>query len=276
MNLGYILTPTSLTVVSKKDGKTYTMSADNANFKQATDALKLKDEDLVLKLMDLKVAVNKYTVGKVVVKDDAVYYDGIEINDGLTRHILAMMREGFDIAPLTLFMDKLQANPSMRAREQLFGFIQANKITIDTDGNLVLYKRVRDDYFDIHTGRTFRNKPGDFVQMPRSNVDDDPNRTCSRGLHVCSLAYLSHFGGERLVLCAVDPKDVVSIPVDYNNSKMRVAAYHVVGELQDDTTEFHEKAVYDPYGDDVTAEDETSAYNRGYEDGYDDGRGDSF
>jgi hypothetical protein len=63
--------------------------------------------------------------------------------------------------------------------------------------------------------------------MDRSKVDDDPNNTCSKGLHVASLPYLQHYPGSVTVLVKVNPANVVSIPTDYNNSKMRVCEYEV-------------------------------------------------
>jgi hypothetical protein len=71
--------------------------------------------------------------------------------------------------------------------------------------------------------------------MMRNQVEDDENVTCAKGLHVCSKEYLPHFGGQNIVACEVDPKDVVSVPLDYNNSKMRVCEYKVVGVITDDS-----------------------------------------
>jgi len=62
-------------------------------------------------------------------------------------------------------------------------------------------------------------------------VDDDQNRTCSASLHFCSRDYLNHFGGERIVVVKINPRDVVSIPTDYNNSKGRACRYEIVDEI---------------------------------------------
>lgn len=262
--VSYILNPSQITLVDLATGDTHTLDVEHPNFDLVRTAIKEKRFEDAFKLLDLRNAVVKYGNGRVEVKNDNVYIDGVLLNDGLSRHIIEMMKGGFDVEPLILFTEKLQQNPSFRSREQLFGFINANKITIDPEGDLILYKRVRDDYYDIHTGRTFRNKPGDYVAMPRAKVDDDPTRTCSTGLHVCSLAYLQSFGGARLVLCKVNPTHVVSIPTDYNNSKMRVSEYYVVGEVKEDKKEFTNKPVYD-YRD----EDETYAENyNDYEEDY--------
>ena len=76
-----------------------------------------------------------------------------------------------------------------------------------------------------------RNAVGDTLSMPRNAVDEDKNRTCSAGLHFCSYSYLPHFGGERIVVVKINPRDVVAIPADYNNAKGRTCRYEVVEEL---------------------------------------------
>jgi hypothetical protein len=72
------------------------------------------------------------------------------------------------------------------------------------------------------------------VSMERNLVDDDQNRTCSTGLHFCSQDYLRSFGGERIVILKINPRDVVSIPNDYNDSKGRCARYEIVDEIDKD------------------------------------------
>ena len=45
------------------------------------------------------------------------------------------------------------------------------------------------------------------------------------------MSYLNHFGGERTVIVKINPRDVVSIPTDYNEAKGRACRYEVIGEL---------------------------------------------
>jgi acyl carrier protein len=73
--------------------------------------------------------------------------------------------------------------------------------------------------------------------MPREDVEDNPERTCSAGLHVCSMEYLNHAyisdSQYRTIACKVNPVDVVSVPTDYNRSKMRVCRYEVIGDVDE-------------------------------------------
>jgi hypothetical protein len=88
--------------------------------------------------------------------------------------------------------------------------------------------------------------------MNRQDVDDNCNNTCSTGLHFCSLNYLGSFGssGDPVVILKIDPKDVVSIPVDYNNTKGRCCKYEVVGLYTQPLTASVETA----YSDDINDE----------------------
>jgi hypothetical protein len=65
--------------------------------------------------------------------------------------------------------------------------------------------------------------------MPREEVDEDPNRTCSTGLHVACFDYAKDFG-ERLIEVKVNPRDVVAVPVDYNGTKLRCCQFEVIRE----------------------------------------------
>jgi hypothetical protein len=144
--------------------------------------------------------------------------------------MIEMLQEDFPVAPLVNFMENLMQNPSMNSVNELYGFLEKNNLPITSDGHFLAYKKVRENYLDCHSG-TMDNSVGKIVEMERNQVDDVADRTCSTGLHFCSEDYLNHFGGERIMIVKVNPRDVVSIPSDYNRSKGRACRYEVVGEL---------------------------------------------
>jgi len=90
---------------------------------------------------------------------------------------------------------------------------------------------------DIHTG-TFDNSVGKICEMHRNQVCDDKDNVCSYGLHFCSIGYLPHYASSdgtcRTMIVKINPRDVVSIPRDHNNSKGRCCRYEVVGEYTED------------------------------------------
>jgi hypothetical protein len=154
--------------------------------------------------------------------------------------MIAMLQEGFPIEPMVTFMENLMSNPSRQAVQELYGFLEKNNLPITPDGHFLAYKKVRDDYLDCHSG-TMDNSVGKIVEMERNEVDDNRNNTCSAGLHFCGHSYLAHFSGARTVIVKINPRDVVSIPSDYNDAKGRACRYEVVGEVgvnPDDEAEF--------------------------------------
>lgn len=240
-----IITENSITLVL--DGVTYQITRGHVNWGKIVTALKEKNYDVLPDLVDFAKFVSKMSPG-LSVQGETVYRNGKPIPESMNKLLLGLIRDGFDTVPYEKFMESLDRNPSYRSREQMFGFVEANKITLTDDGAMVLYKRVktgRDGHlYDVHTGK-INNDIGRTVTMRREAVDDDPNRTCSAGLHVCSLAYLGHFGGDVILLVKVYPEDVVAIPTDYNNSKMRVCKYHVIGQhVRSETEEHSDSSIY--------------------------------
>jgi hypothetical protein len=153
-----------------------------------------------------------------------------------------MLQDGFSVEPLVLFMENIMLNPSARAVNELYGFLERNNLPITPDGYFLAYKKVRDSYLDCYSG-TIDNSVGQTPSMQRNKVDDDKDRTCSYGLHFCSKEYLRSFGGSRTMILKINPRDVVSIPTDYNFSKGRACAYEVIGELGVSADAAFDKAV---------------------------------
>ena len=87
--------------------------------------------------------------------------------------------------------------------------------------------------------------------MDRKDVNDDPNQTCSAGLHVCSQAYGMY--GSRLLLVSVNPADVVSVPIEYKNAKMRVCKYYVKEDV-DGFRDFKDEPVYYDHEDFISSD----------------------
>lgn len=202
-------------------------------------ALIAKDWDAIPGLVNIKeaveTAINASTAkGVVTIRDGEVFYNNTRIHNTLTDRIVSMAKEGFDIGHMVKFLENLMSNPSYRAVNELYDFLEAGGIPITENGTFLGYKKIRADWTDIHSGK-FSNVVGSVVEMPRNMVDEDSSRTCSAGLHICSYGYLPHFGsssGDRVVICEINPADVVSIPADYNNTKMRVCKYTVIGEVE--------------------------------------------
>ena len=210
----------------------HTISKTHITYQKVLDAIKAADWDAVKDLIEPKKVVLNYGQGNISIQGETLFWKGAELHNSLTRRIIQMLQDGFPVEPMVNFMENLMQNPSKRAVTELYGFLEKNQLPITPDGCFLAYKKVRKDFKDIHSG-TMDNSVGQVVEMERNQVDDDKDRTCSSGLHFCGMSYLPHFGcgDSRTVIVKVNPKDVVSIPSDYNNAKGRACRYEVIGEL---------------------------------------------
>jgi len=244
--LNHIITPNSITILINNVPEVIDNS--HGNFAKVEQALKDgASEADILRLMNIGEAVKHFAVeteGKVQVKNGEILYCGEVVHSALSRRIITLMNEGFDISPFTKFMENLFRNPSNRAVNETYGFLEACNLPITENGTFLAYKKITKDYKDCYT-KTIDNSIGAVPEVPRNKVDEDSNRTCSYGLHVASYSYMAHYPGDRIVICEVDPADVVAVPSDYNNAKMRVCKYKVVNEVNVKDEEIPENVIKD-------------------------------
>jgi len=226
----YIIQGNNIVVVI--GNKSYTVSKTHLTYQKVLDAIKAQDWETVKAVVDPKKVVLNYGKGNVSVQGETLYWKGEQLNGGLAVRMIQMLQDGFPIEPMVAFMENLFTNPSKRAVTELYGFLEKNNLPITPDGHFLAYKKVRKDFLDIHSG-TMDNSVGKVLEMERNAVDDDKDRTCSTGLHFCGMSYLPHFGNNdsRTVIVKINPRDVVSIPSDYNDAKGRACRYEVIGEL---------------------------------------------
>lgn len=240
MSFPYIIQGSNVVVVI--GNKTHTINRTHVVYDRLVEAIKAGDWSTVQELAEPKQVVVKYARGNVSIDDRGLSWKGQPLHNALTNRIISMLQEGFSIEPMVAFMDNLMQNPSRRAVDELYGFLEKSNLPITPDGHFLAYKKVRDNYRDCHSG-TIDNSVGQVVEMERNMVDDDKDRTCSSGLHFCSLDYLQHFGGERVMILKINPRDVVSIPSDYNDTKGRCCRYEVVGEAQGEPSKEFQRSV---------------------------------
>jgi hypothetical protein len=228
MSYPFVIQGNNVTVVI--GNKPHTISKTHITYQKVVDAIKAGNWDTVKDIIDPKKVVLNYGQGNVSIQGEKLFWKNEELNGELARRMVTMLQEGFDISPFVAFMENLFRNPSKRAVDELYGFLEKNSLPLTPDGCFLAYKKVRDNFMDVHSG-TMLNAPGCVVEMERNKVDDNKDNTCSTGLHFCGMSYLNHFGGERTVIVKVNPADVVSIPADYNGAKGRACRYEVIGEL---------------------------------------------
>jgi hypothetical protein len=227
-------TITDQNVVVSYDGETHIVKRSDSLADRLIKALKEGRQRDIPGLVSAAARIETFSKGAFQVKDGRVMINGVAAPEVLSNKIVRFSNDGLPFQPLLKFAAKLQENPSFRAVNELYQFLEKNDHPITETGNFIAYKRVRSNFKDIHSG-TFDNSVGRLVEVPRNQVDEDSSRTCSYGLHVANWNYAhtqfaSHDSNSDIMLeVEVSPSDVVAIPSDYNQSKMRCCRYKVLG-----------------------------------------------
>lgn len=265
----YILTDNSLTVVI--DGKAHTMANTHPSFLLAQEALKAEDYDKLQNLFDVSKAVGEYLdeAAGIEVKDGAVYYDGEIIHNIVVDKILDFMRKNLPYQPLVKFLGKLMNNPSHRAVDELYSFLEHKSMPLTPEGNFLAYKGVKSDFTDFYSGK-FDNSVGSVLEMRRGGVCDDARHGCSAGFHAGSYNYAKGYasGGGHLVVVEIDPSDVVSVPYDCECQKLRTSKYKVVSVYETIEEEPLDEALYESYDGEEAEMVGHDEYNEGWFAGY--------
>ena len=117
--------------------------------------------------------------------------------------------------------------------EDLMQFIKRSELPLTNDGLIIGYKKVNQKangmFVDVHSGQ-IEQQVGSHVWMDVDAVDPDRNRSCSHGLHVANLGYLSGFSGSHTLIVLVDPANFIAVPHG-ETDKCRVCAYDVIGVM---------------------------------------------
>ena len=229
------------TVTAIVSGQTYCFGKSHPNYNKLIKHLKNNNVEHFEAAYDIVSHVNAYCEGYINCTDGSLSWDGIKMPNMFTNTIIDMVKQGFPFEPMLNFLDNLSQNPSDHAVVELFDFMENKNMPITYDGCFLAYKAVREDYKDIYSG-TFDNSIGSVCQVSRGSVDSNRDNGCGHGLHVGAIDYAKSYGGidlddedndggNRLMICKVNPRDVVSVPSDHKFQKLRCCRYEVVAEF---------------------------------------------
>ncbi len=243
--LSHIYTGKSLALVYQDASGLHSkvVEASHVNWKQVEKAYKAQDLAKVVELIDVAKAINSRFQGQFVVKDGAVHYNGEQVHGYIFDRIIFFLQSGLPYQRLLKFAQNLYSNPSEKARNELFKFLEHKNMPITDDGCFMAYKGVQSDFWSITggdikiikgkvdaSGRVF-NGIGEEIECERTDVDSDASHGCAKGLHVGSFEYANGFKGSgKLVIVKVNPRDVVSVPNDCSCQKLRSCRYEVLAE----------------------------------------------
>ena len=232
------------TVSAFVGGKAYTFDKSHQNYDSLINYLELGNTEHFEASFDIASTVEHYCDGYVHVDKGELTWQGIPMPELFTNRIMQMRSEGFNIEPMINFLDNMNDNPSDKAIVELFDFMQNKHLPITDDGHFLAYKAINEDFTDIYSGQ-IDNSVGNTVSIPRERVDGNRDRHCGSGLHVGAIDYVQSYGGinidniddrdggNQIVICKVNPRDVVSVPSDAKFQKLRCCEYEVVSLFND-------------------------------------------
>lgn len=191
----------------------------------------------LFELVNLAARIKHHSKGKFTLVEqedgtDTIFLFGKPMPKALSDLVIKFTESGSPTEILEKFWNNCCANPSEESRQALYSFICANNMTLTDDGCFIGYRAIRHDWKDYHTG-TMDNSIGSTPEVKRADVDPNSSNICSRGLHVAAWRYAEGFkqSGGRLIEVKVNPADVVTVPPDYNQQKMRVCKFNVLSEI---------------------------------------------
>lgn len=269
----YILTEKSLTVVI--DGKAHTMNNDHPAWHQAKDALAQEEWKRLESLFDVAQAVEDYldNEAQVEISEGLVRYKGEAVHNVVVDKLMSFMRQGITNKPLIKFLGKLMENPSRRAINELYSFLEHKGMPLTPEGNFIAYKGVTSEFRDKYTGK-FDNSVGQVLEMARNGVCDDANIGCSDGFHAGSLDYARGWAsdGGYVMRVEINPADVVSVPHDCECQKLRTSKYKVVA-IHENVERQLDEGIYGDWDEDsddgwATEGELSEARAEGYDEGY--------
>lgn len=243
-------------VVMFDDGDVKQLDSTSPFWTSVKVKLDNKQFDDLFSEMDLASRIKSYSNGLFHAVDGRVFIRQTELPDALGVILIKLAEQGLPVNPLISFWNNLMRNPSEESRQNLYGFLNANHVPITQDGCFLAYKRVDENYKDCYSHK-FDNSIGAVVSMPRDQVDPNPDITCSKGLHVAAFDYANTFYQNGiLVEIKINPEDVVAVPTDYNQQKMRVCQYEVLRECAGKREEILYTGDNEEFGDDWDDDEE--------------------
>ena len=215
------------------NGKSKTVRADHPNYNAILRQLKDGTEEELQRLLDpdfrldiVKVKVEDLRHNRIKVVNGKVLFDNMEVHGTIVDRMLAQHKADLGFDNLMNLMLNASENPEPIAVQEMYDFLETRSLPVTEDGYIIAYKAVRHNWYDKYSG-TILNNGANAIKMDRELCDNDRSRHCSAGLHVGGLDYVYQYGGnnDRIVLCKIHPKNIVSVPDEYTGKtcqKMRV------------------------------------------------------
>lgn len=191
----------------------------------ADEMFQILDAPLVPKIAELPPGVT--------LKDSQLRFQGDPIAGTLGERLAQMLCAGFDTSPLTNFLTNLLENPSHRVVENLYKVLERGMLPLTQDGCFLAYLVAQSNWTATSGGLAHICAIGAVQVTPRHRVSEAPEMGGYRNGY-CFYALKDLAGakapGTHVVVCKINPKDVVGVPQDNAPVALRVSRYEAVNE----------------------------------------------
>jgi hypothetical protein len=126
MSYPYLIQGNNITIVIKN--KPHTVAKSHPTYERIKQAIKDGAWDVIENIIDPKKMVLDYGVGNLSIQGDKIFWKGTEFHNAMSKRMFEMLQEQMPIDPLVKFMENLMANPSYRAVNELYGFLEKNNL----------------------------------------------------------------------------------------------------------------------------------------------------
>lgn len=223
------------TVSLNLNGQLFSFAPEHPNYPAIVEAINEENESEMEKLTR-KDEICAATSGKVSYIGGVVRWNGSKIDNAVSRRIIELDNKGHSVTFILNFLEKCYQNPDPTVVDRLYLFLENSCIHIDSNGDIIGYKKVDENGWDYKT-HTIQYKVGGIVTLNRNRCDSNSFNTCSGGLNIGSLIYardLWHPNQGKILILKVNPADVVCIPEETGWYKMRACRLEVLAEYKDD------------------------------------------
>ena len=125
MSYPYLIQGKNIVVII--DNQPHTVTSTHIGYEKLKQAIKDSDWDTVKQVVDPAKEILNYGQGHVAVQGSKVFYKDRELVGVMTQRLIEMYQDGFPVEPLILFMENLMQNPSKRAVDELYKFLEKGK-----------------------------------------------------------------------------------------------------------------------------------------------------
>lgn len=229
-----------------KDGQGATWKSDHPQFNRVVEMAKKEDWIMIQFLhnpakaiLDNEAIISDSGDEITVISDSGNTVKVEPTGDPLLEMIALLQKKGIldnNIEPVKPFLRNMLENPFIEATQEIYEYCKNMDFEITSDGCFLAYKKVREDLGSFHDHGQTKHVIGEYTEV--EHFDTNRRNYCSNGLHFCAKSYLYSYGNNEgtTIIVKINPKDVVSIPTDYNFAKGRCRRYLTVGILAKDGT----------------------------------------